>query len=205
MQLLLLHGMGRTALSLRGLTHDLQLPGHRVEVLTYWPAFESFSRIVGRVQQRLGSLAARGPYAAIGHSLGGLLVRVAIADSPFTLPVHLIMLGTPNQPPRLAQRLRRFWPYRWAKGECGQLLARPEFFAQLPPLSIPYTIIAGTGGPRGSWSPFGADPNDGVVAVAETLVSPADRPMTFPVRHTFMMNDRLVRSAVRHVLNGMAA
>jgi hypothetical protein len=190
---------------MRRLARDLHLLGYSVEVLTYWSAFERFSRIVGRVRQRLGSLAAHGPYAAIGHSLGGLLIRAAIADSSLAWPAHLIMLGTPNQPPRLAQRLRTFWPYRWANGECGQLLARPEFYAELPPLSIPYTIIAGTGGHRGWGSPFGADPNDGVVAVAETLVSPADQPMIFPVRHTFMMNDRRVRGAIRHVLKGLAA
>jgi hypothetical protein len=207
LHLLLLHGMGRTAFSMGRLARDLRLPERNAEVLNYVTAFESFDRIVLRVRDRLASLAARGPYAAIGHSLGGLLVRAALgkASSSFAPPAHLIMLGTPNQPPRLARRYRRLWPYRWINGECGQLLARPDFFAGLPPLSIPYTIIAGTGGRRGDTGPFGGDPNDGVIAVSETLVSPSDRPITFPVRHTFMMNDRRVRGVIRQVLDQMSA
>jgi hypothetical protein len=195
--------MGRTAFSMGRLARDLRLPERNVEMLNYVTALESFDRIVRRVRDRLASLAARGIYAAIGHSLGGLLVRAALADSSgcFAPPAHLIMLGTPNQPPRLARRYRRLWPYRWINGECGQLLASPEFFAGLPPLSIPYTIIAGTGGWRGGAGPFGGDPNDGLVAVSETLVSACDRPITLPVRHTFMMNDPRVRGAIRQVLD----
>jgi hypothetical protein len=184
------------------LARDLRLPDRNVEVLNYVTAIESFDRIVGRVRERLAALATRGTYAAIGHSLGGLLVRAALAGSPgsFVPPAHLIMLGTPNQPPRLARRYGRLWPYRWINGECGQLLARPDFFTALPSLSIPYTIIAGTGGRRRGTGPFAAEPHDGVVAVSETLVSPADQPITFPVRHTFMMNDRRVRGVIRQVL-----
>lgn len=200
MQLLLLHGMGRTPLSMRRLARSLRRSGHRVEALGYLSAIESFDRIVGRVQRRLAALTAQGTCVAIGHSLGGLLVRLAVAGAPAPQPAHLIMLGTPNQPPRQAARYGRLWPYRWINGECGQLLARADFFDRLPPLTIPYTIIAGTGGRCGGRSPFGDNPNDGLVAVSETLVSPADQPVTLPVRHTFMMNDRQVRAAIREVL-----
>jgi hypothetical protein len=184
------------------LARDLRLPDRQVEVLNYVTAIESFDRIVRRVRDCLASLAPRGTYAVIGHSLGGLLLRAALADasSSFVPPAHLIMLGTPNRPPRLAGRYRRLWPYRWINGECGQLLARPDFFAGLPPVSVPYTIIAGTGGRCGGAGPFATDPNDGVVAVSETLVSPSDQPITFPVRHTFMMNDRRVRGVIHKLL-----
>jgi pimeloyl-ACP methyl ester carboxylesterase len=207
MQLLLVHGMGRTAFSMRRLAQHLRSAGRPVELFGYMTAVESFDRIVERVQQRIESLAARGPYAVIGHSLGGLLVRVAVARFSATLaaPAHLIMLGTPNQPPRLARRYQRYWPYRWINGECGQVLGRGEIYAELPPLSIPYTIIAGTGGRCGRSSPFGADPNDGVVAVDETLVTPADQPVMLPVRHTFMMNDARVWATIQAVLARLGA
>jgi hypothetical protein len=207
LHLLLLHGMGRTAFSMGRLARHLRLPERDVQVLNYMTALESFDRIVRRVRERLALLAGRGTYVAIGHSLGGLLVRAALADGSarFASPAHLIMLGTPNQPPRLARRFRRLWPYRWINGECGQLLARSDFFSRLPPLSIPYTIIAGTGGRRGGAGLFAGDPNDGLVAVSETLLSPSDRPITFPVRHTFMMNDRRVREVIRQILEQVPA
>jgi hypothetical protein len=112
------------------------------------------------------------------------------------------MLGTPNQPPRQARRYGRLLPYRWINGECGQLLMQPEFFALLPPLAIPYTIIAGTRGGPGR-RPFGDEPNDGLVAVSETIVSGSDRPVTVPARHTFMMNDRRVRALILRILGSL--
>ena len=110
------------------------------------------------------------------------------------------MLATPNQSPRLARLLQRFWPYRLLTGESGQLLASEKFFLQLPRPSVPYTIIAGNVGPRGRRSPFQHDVNDWLVTVEETKVVPGDRPIVLPVGHTFMMIDRQVHLAVRQAL-----
>jgi Alpha/beta hydrolase family len=204
MQVLLVHGMGRTTLSMLHLGRRLRRAGHTVNVLGYVAAVESFAGIVLRVQERFARNAARGPYVVVGHSLGGLLARAALGGQPssFTRPAHLIMLGTPNRPPRQARRYGKLLAYRWINGECGQLLTQGDFFARLPPLSIPYTIVAGTRGGPGR-SAFGDEPNDGVVAVSETLVAPSDTPITVPARHTFMMNDRRVLAAILGVLQGI--
>jgi hypothetical protein len=202
MRLLLVHGMGRTPLSLGRLARFLRNRGDRPERLGYVAAIEGFDRIRRRVRGRLEALARSGePYAVIGHSLGGLALRAAL-NGLEPAPVHFVMLATPNQSPRLARWLRRFWPYRLACGESGQLLARQDFFAQLPLPRMPYTIIAGTGGPCGPRSPFGDDPNDWLVAVEETKISPADRPTIVPVGHTFMMNHREVHAAIGRALEG---
>jgi hypothetical protein len=197
--------MGRTPLSLSGLARFLRQDGHQIERLGYVTALESFSRIRRRVRHRLKALARRGEqYAVIGHSLGGLALRAALGNLA-PPPVCLIMLATPNQSPRLARRLQRFWPYRLLTGETGQLLASEKFFLQLPPPPVPYTIIAGNAGPRGRRSPFRDDVNDWLVSVEETKVVPGDRPIVLPVGHTFMMNDRQVQLAVRQALERVAA
>jgi pimeloyl-ACP methyl ester carboxylesterase len=204
MQVLLLHGMGRTALSMFRLGRELKRTGHTVRWVGYVAAVEPFARIIRRVRQECVRAGAAGPYAIVGHSLGGLLARVALGENPasFRAPAHLVMLGTPNQAPRQAQRYGRLLPYRWINGECGQLLMRQEFFGSLPPLAIPYTIVAGTrGGP--DRSAFGDEPNDGVVAVSETIVTGSDRPITFPARHTFIMNDRRVRALIIRILDSL--
>jgi alpha/beta hydrolase family protein len=205
MRLLLVHGMGRTPLSLGRLARFLREKGYRPERMGYVAAIENFGRIRTRVRSRLETLAAIGePYAVIGHSLGGLALRAAMSGLE-PAPVHLIMLATPNQSPRLARRLQRFWPYRLACGESGQLLARQDFFSQLPLPRVPYTIIAGSGGPCGARSPFGNDLNDWLVAVEETKIKPSDRPTIVPVGHTFMMNDRQVHAAIGRALAQAAA
>ncbi len=208
LQVLLVHGMARTPLSLVRLARELRCSGYAVHLTGYVAAFEAFDRMVARVHDQLLRLARGGePYVAVGHSLGGLLLRAALAHSaPLPrLPRHLIMLGPPNQSPRLARRLQRLWPYRWINGDAGQRLADPTFMAAVPTPAVPYTIVAGTGGRRGRFSPFGSEPNDGTVAVSETRCLAVDSVIEVPVRHTFMMNDRRVRRVIRDVLNRVAA
>jgi pimeloyl-ACP methyl ester carboxylesterase len=208
MRVVLIHGLARTPLSLLGLARDLRRAGHETRLMGYSGAIESYHGIVERVRRRLREAAARPePYAVIGHSLGGLIVRAALADWPGELPLPrmIIMLGTPNHSSRLARRFHRWWPYRLVNGECGQLLAQPEFFASLPVPAVPTTIIAGTRGWPGARGLFGTEPNDGVVAVAETRLGSAAAPIEVRASHTFMMNNPRVRAVVREALGRAAA
>jgi hypothetical protein len=203
MRVLLIHGLARTPLSLLGLAHDLRRAGHQTELVAYSGTLESYHRIVARVRRRLAAAAHSGqPYAAVAHSLGGLIVRTALSNWPtqWSLPRNLILLGTPNRVPRLAKRFHRWWPYRVVNGECGQLLAQPKFFADLPQPAVPTTVIAGNRGWPRALSLFGGEPNDGVVAVEETRLDAAAVLIELPASHTFMMNNRQVRAAVRKVL-----
>jgi hypothetical protein len=208
MQVLLVHGMGRTPLSMGRLARDLRRSGHAVHQLGYAAAIEPLGSIAARVRVRLNAMgAAGGPVVSIGHSLGGVLVRMALAMEPplALLPRHLIMIGPPNQSPRLARRLHRFWPYRWVNGDAGQRLADAAFFEALPPPPIPYTIIAGIGGRRGRWSVFGDEPNDGLVGREETRCVSQDRIFEVPARHTFIMNHRETRRIIHAVLGAIEA
>jgi hypothetical protein len=161
----------------------------------YVAAFQEFDVISSRLRDRLAEVA-EGDYIAIGHSLGGLLLRSAIAALPQEVrrPSHLWMLGTPHRSPRLAQRFQQHRWYRWLNGDVGQLLASPERISAIPSPAVPSTIIAGTGGPRGRWSLFGEDANDGIVALEEATNRSAGELIPLPVLHPWMMNDRRVRA-----------
>lgn len=194
---LLVHGLGRTPLSLMLLGRRLRREGFDPEFFGYYAFAESHRRILERLVRRLRALAAdEMPVGLVGHSLGGLLLRQAIAHVP-ELPLRgLAMLGTPNQPPRMARRVRDWAAFRVFARSCGELLATPEAFAALPVPKCRYLLVAGTTGWRGAWSPFEGAPNDGFVSVEETRIRPDDLPVTLPVAHTFMMNDRAVQDAV---------
>jgi alpha/beta hydrolase family protein len=203
MRVLLIHGLGRTPLSLLGLARELGRDGHHPQLIGYVGAVESYGAIVSRVRSRLQAAARTGePYAAVGHSLGGLILRAALGDWPGELaaPRCVVMLGTPSQVPRLARRLRGWRLYRWINGEAGQLLTQPEFFAALPVPTVPLTVIAGTKGWPPAVSLFDGEPNDGVVAVAETRLGATETMVELPASHTFMMNNRQVRTLVRELL-----
>jgi hypothetical protein len=202
MKILLIHGLSRTPLSLLGLEWYLQQAGWATEQFGYMAFAETFDGIVARLRVRLQALASQGAYGIVAHSLGGLLTRAALGLGSLDSPQHIVMLGTPNQLPRLAPHAWRLQPFRWWTQECGFNLTNPAFFASLPGIESPYTIVAGTGGPRGFWSPFGDELNDGIVALSETRLSHRDPIVQLPVMHTFMMNDFNVQRTVRRAFAG---
>ena len=199
---LLVHGLGRTPLSLFPLAADLRRGGHRTRFLGYYPYLESVPHVVARLAARLRILARLNqPVGLIGHSLGGLLLRLAVAEVPTLRVHHLVMLGTPNQPPRLGARAWKRPLFRLLTRDCGRFLATPARYSALPLPTYPHTLLAGTAGPRGRYSPFGDDPNDGVVAVSEMHIRPDDRPELFPVWHTIMMYNPVVRRRIVAILS----
>lgn len=201
MHLLLIHGLARTPVSLALLSRRLRQAGHHTEFFSYFAFAEDFDAIAQRLHQRIQILGHQGPYGIVGHSLGGVLTRAALGMGPVsTLPHHVVMLGTPNQPPRLAPLAWNLVPFQWLTGQCGRNLTCQQFYAKLPPLPSPYTIVAGTGGPTGPLSPFGEEVNDGVVALSETYMTPQDRVLQVPVWHTFMMNHPQVQGMVLKAL-----
>ncbi|ELS01291.1 hypothetical protein Xen7305DRAFT_00009940 [Xenococcus sp. PCC 7305] len=203
MKILLIHGLSRTPLSLLSLEWYLQQKtGWKTEQFSYLAFSETFDRIVVRLRMRLQELANQGPYGIIAHSLGGLLTRAALGSDAIAKPHHIVMLGTPNQLPRLATQAWRIAPFRWWTGQCGFNLTDPAFFASLPGIESTYTIIAGTVGPRGIWSPFGDELNDGIVSLSETRLSAQDHIVKLPVMHSFMMNNSRVQKTVLKAFSG---
>jgi hypothetical protein len=200
MRLLLIHGMGRSPLSLALLGRRLARQGHSVHYFGYAAFLESFDQIVNRLVAAVRAAADSHPYALIGHSLGGILARAALprlADMP---PRYLVMLAPPNQAPMLARRMYRQPLYRLATGDCGGRLADSAFYASLPQPTVHTMIIAGTAGPRGRWSPFGDRPNDGVVAVEETRLGGDSEVILVPSIHTLIMNSPRVTKAISELL-----
>ena len=195
---LLVHGMGRTPLSMWQLARMLRRDGMSTALFGYVAAWQPVDQIVARLGARLEGVAGGG-YVVIGHSLGGLLLRAAVAELPTGVrrPGRVILLATPNRSPRLAQRFERSWWYRAINGDAGAMLADEARVANIPLLNIPCTIIAGTRGINGRWSPFGDERNDGIVAVSETEMAGADEWISLPLRHPFIMNDPRVREIVR--------
>ena len=205
MEVLLVHGLGRTPLSLLPLATSLRRHGHRSQLFGYRAMTQSWQDIVTRLRTRLLRLARdRADYAVVGHSLGGLLVAHALIDWPSDLhpPHRLFTLGTPVRPPRLLKWAMRFAPYRLATGEAGRRLQQEASFRPLSSLNCDWTAICGTAGWR-KWrrSPFGEELNDGLLGVSEARSLAADRTVLLTGLHTFLMN---LPSARQHILNSLS-
>jgi pimeloyl-ACP methyl ester carboxylesterase len=191
---LLVHGLGRTPGSLFPLASALRKAGLRTHFFGYSSTLESWDGIIRRLVKKLQSMVA--PLGVVGHSLGGLMLRMALPRVPQLKVHHLVMMGTPNKPPRLAGYFWKWLPFRMYARTCGKLLAHAVDYESLPVPTCPTTIFAGTAGPRGRFRPFGSEPNDGVVAVSETVLEGCPPPIELPVLHTWMMNDRRIHEAI---------
>lgn len=200
MQAILIHGMGRTPVAMMVLAHRLRTRGLKPVLFGYSPTFETWNGCLDRycrcVDQRAGA-----PYVVVGHSLGTVLMRAALARLSHK-PGACFLLAPPVRACLAARKLASLHPYRWLFGEMGQLLADEAFMASLPVPDVPTRIYAGDAGPVGRFSPFGEKPNDGILMVDETRLDGVPM-LTVPASHTFIMNRRAVAEDIVATVNGL--
>ena len=192
MDMVLVHGMGRTPLSMMRLRRRLRRAGHHPVLFGYSPTFESLqgatARLVKLIEQRVDTRH----YALVGHSLGTVLIRTALGQLENRAPCACFFLAPPMVACKAARFFSRFRLYRLLTGEMGQLLADEPFMLQLPMPPAPTRIYAGVGGPRASWLPFGTEANDGILSVSEAAGRYKAMAVEVPSLHTFIMNSRPV-------------
>ena len=168
----------------------LRIFGIRPKLFSYFSAFERFDSCTDRLRHFIEQHAAGQPFILVGHSLGTVLTR-AVLPELIHKPAACFFLAPPTHACMAARRCAPRRLYQLLTGEMGQLLASQQFMNQLPVPDVPTKIYAGTGGPRGRYSPFGDEKNDGVLAVSETVL-PSIPLQTVAALHTFIMNARVV-------------
>jgi uncharacterized protein YbbK (DUF523 family) len=169
MRALFVHGLGRSPLSGWPLLWQLKRGGMTTHTFGYLAALESFARIRQRLTSRIARLATQGDYVLIGHSLGGVLLRAALAALPTGVrkPRHIFLLASPVKPSRLAQKFGANPVFRAITGDCGQLLGSGRRMRAIAATAIPTTAIVGVRGlPFMTW-PFADEVNDGIVSLSE--------------------------------------
>jgi hypothetical protein len=182
----LVHGMGRTPVSMALLALRLRRAGFATALFGYSVTFEKYSACLGRLQRFIDARAR--PCVLIGHSLGGVLLRsvIPVLARP---PAACFLLASPTRACVLARRFAPTFAYRLVTGEMGRLLADEAFMRAVPVPSCPAWAYVGVSGPRSRFYPIGEEANDGILKVSEAQLEGV--PMV-PVRamHTFFMNSR---------------
>lgn len=204
MQLFFVHGMGRSPVGLLGLARSLRRVGYTTSFFSYSVALRSFPDNAARLLSHIRKNTTEGePFGVVAHSLGAVLTRFISPELPKNFRA-LVMLGPPNRPVLMAKRYAHNHLYRRLTGTSGQLLGDDAFYATLPIPKVPTLVIAGTRGRIDPFSPFGSEPNDGIVSVAETMLPGAE---FAEVRafHTLIMNDPLARLLIFEFLSSTLA
>lgn len=179
----LLHGMGRSWLSMALLGHRLARDGYEVHLFGYSPRAASLDDLTRRLQSAIQEKIEAPTYHLIGHSLGNIIVRNGFGGGYRSGLGRVVMLAPPNGPAALASRLRHSRLYRWWTGDSGQKLADEAFYRALPVPDVPFGIIAGDKGHRLTFD----EPNDGVVRVANTRLAGMADWIVVHHTHTFIM------------------
>ena len=208
LRIFLIHGMGRTAVSMLLLKRRLEEAGHQCSLFGYLVTVESFDDIVDRFVRKVGEVMAQDqaeasddvvPFGVVSHSLGGIVTRSACGRFPPGFR-RFLMLAPPNHPPAMAGWMQGNPIFHLLTQDVGRKLGQEAFYERLPIPQVKTLIIAGNIGPQADrLPPFRGRPNDGVVAVDETRLEGVPH-VEVPALHTFVMNRRDVFEMARDFL-----
>src|SRR5688500_4716295 len=199
MQALLIHAVGRTPMARSLLAPRWRASHIRPHLFGYSVTFERWDECIQRLEHFITKRVKTNEYIIVGHSLGSILTRAALPRMVHQ-PAACFFLASPTQVCKAAHNFAHYHVAKLLAGEIGQLLANKQFMESLPHTGVPTKIYAGTGGPRGRYSPFGEELNDGVLTVKETLL-PGVPVQTIPAVHTFIMNSKVVAQDIVRIVN----
>jgi hypothetical protein len=193
----LLHGLGRTQVSMAPLARALEQAGYCVVNLSYPSRTPTLEQLA--TEWLPAQLARRIPAGADGprihfvtHSMGGILLRLWLRERG--VPTNLgrvVMLAPPNAGSEVSDALRGFAPFRWATGVNGQRLgtaadALPRALGAWPAKENALGVIAGSYSWNPVLDPSLPRPHDGKVSVAATHLAGETDHRVLPYSHTWL-------------------
>ncbi len=182
----LVHGLWMTGMEMGVLRHRVQRCGFHVVRFPYQslrlPLSENISLLQKFLEQQDSSVVH-----LVGHSLGGLVIVRLFQDYPDQRPGRIVLLGSPLKGCHAANHLARtaFGRVLLGRSLGPELLEGVSDWDGRRELGIiAGTLAIGMGRLVGGDVPT---PNDGTVAVSETILPGAIDHITMPVSHTSML------------------
>lgn len=177
----LVHGMGRSKLSMLPLARRLEREGYQVLNWGYSSTCCTVSELSAKLSADIHAQGHAGSTRIhfVGHSLGNILIRSLLASNPPENLGRIVMLAPPNQGSRAADRYAR--ALGWLLKPIPELKTGETSTARslVLPSGVEVGIIAGE--------------YDGKVSVMEShLAGEADH-MVVQAAHSFLMNRRDVQ------------
>jgi triacylglycerol lipase len=201
----LLHGIGRTKLSMQGMERALKAAGFDTFSLTYPSRRAPIAELADFVNRRVAPYWERaGRLHFVTHSMGGLvaahLLERGRTDTPPERIGRVVMLAPPLRGSEVADALSHLPPYGWVMGPAAlELTTRARQSFATPHYEL--GVIAGTvGWPYALGSLVLPKPHDGRVALSRTRVAGLADHIVVPATHTFLTNRPDVQRHTIHFL-----
>ena len=189
--LVLLHGLGRTRWSLWPVARAGVRRGWSVVNVGYpsrrWEIEPLAELVAGRIDREVPD----GPLDFVTHSLGGIILRFAVASGLIARErvKRVVMLAPPNQGSELTDRLRDLWLYQLITGPAGQQLGtdRDSVPTRLPAVPFELGVIAGSKPGNPIFAGLFGGPGDGKVSIERARVAGMRDFLIVARTHTFLM------------------
>jgi pimeloyl-ACP methyl ester carboxylesterase len=168
--------------------------GYRTVLFRYHSLRHTVAQNAQRLCRRIHELGDT-PVHLVGHSLGGLVILRALQAQPGLVGGRIVLLGSPVNGSVIAQRLHRYRLSRWLigkSGEQGLLGGGPRWQGPQSLGVINGTRPIGVGRLLGGFD----GPNDGTVAVSETLLENASATLSLHGSHFGLLTSKAVAASV---------
>lgn len=196
---ILLHGLGRTRRSLRGMADALEQAGHAVALLDYPSTRRPIEDHVAQVSELIAHLDGVRRLRFVTHSLGGIVARGVLARLPEGVEAErVVMLAPPSTGASLARILHAQLGLLFGAvmGPAGAQLAKGP---PVPRPEVPFLVVAGGNGGEGH-NPLLEGDDDGIVTVEETRLEGMREHLVVDAIHTFVMDHPEARAATLRFL-----
>lgn len=192
----LLHGISRTALSFRRMQAAVEAAGFATFNIDYASRSHPLEALAEHIHPAIARFTAdtEGQIHFVGHSMGALLARVYISRYRPQRLGRVVMLGPPNGGSEVADRLKNASLYRAWFGPAGQQLVTRRDAATdalFPPVDYPVGIIAGNRSIDPISSLFLPKPHDGRVSVENTKLDGMADHIVIGTSHPWLPRNRM--------------
>jgi pimeloyl-ACP methyl ester carboxylesterase len=201
----LLHGLGRTKMTMLPLAGYLSFSGYDVVNIDYPSRKKPIGDLVEDISRTLEErhLDPSRKVNFVGYSMGGLMIRAYISKHRPSNLGSVVMIGTPNQGSEVADFLKDYSFYKKYFGPAGQQVTTDQRPIQglLGDIDYDLGVIAG----QLSVDPISSlliipGSNDGKVSVERTKVANMKDHIVINTTHTFMPDNPVVMQQVRHFI-----
>ncbi len=203
-KVVLLHGLGRTPLSMAYLANRLKRAGFTPCNLSYPSrkySVETLARdfVLPAIEE---CLQDGNPVHFVTHSLGGIVVRQLVASGAKINIGRVVMLAPPNGGSEVVDALIKYALFNAVNGPAGRELGTSEndLPKSLGPASFEVGIIAGNRTVNPLLSRMIEGENDGKVSVENTKLKDMADFLVLPVSHPFIMMKKVVAEEAIHFL-----
>lgn len=206
---LLLHGLGRTRLSMRPLARALEAAGYQTACWQYNSVRGSIPAIAERIKARLPELGSPHKLHGIGHSMGGLLLRSILSTTDLPLG-RLVLVGTPSAGAGIIEHHQWLFGRSFVPPALSDMRPGSVYLNALPLPDMEIGVVAGVerfnpvnpASWLNRWS-LGDVPHDGTVELSSVKLMRMADYFEVPVNHSFLpTNRRVIPAVVRFIETG---